>query len=113
MSVLQPGFGLVFPSATTEVPTWHEGSVKLAHNISLVAVGGRGSREPAVNTAPAATGRTDTFLGLLRLLLDLPQPLDQLVLLSLYSVLLLLRMFPLLLLILQLSPVEKELEKAT
>lgn len=47
-----------------------------------------------------------TFLSSLRLPFDLPQPLDQLVLLSLYPLLLPLRMLALLLLVLQLRSAE-------
>lgn len=55
------------------------------------------TRSRAVRLVPART-----FLGSLRLLFDLPQPLDQLVLLSLYPLLLLLGVLALLLLVLQL-----------
>ena len=84
------------------------GSARLALRLFRGRLRGRGPSVPTVlsmcGTVPWATENPCTFLCLQGLLLDLSQPLDQLVLLSLYPVLLLLRVLSFLLLVLQLGP---------
>jgi len=69
--------------------------------------------ESTVSSNPVPAHRTKshivcsrTFLSSMRLLFDLPQPLDQLVFLTLYSLLLFLRKLPFFLLVLQLCSIK-------